>query len=39
MTDHLSKLPPKQVANWYYRLADSVSKKRLMAKNLSQPYF
>jgi hypothetical protein len=29
MTDHLSKLPPKQVADWYRRLADKVSKKKI----------
>lgn len=29
MTDHLSKLSPKQVAGWYLRLADSVSRKEI----------
>jgi hypothetical protein len=29
MTDYLSKLPPKQVADWYHRLADSVSKNKI----------
>ncbi len=39
MTDYLSALTVQEAADWYYRLADNVSKKRSMAKSRSRQFF